>query len=447
MADYFVASGGSNDGTTSGGTNAYGTWAKAATSLQTALAAATANGDRVIIQYNAVPSGDAELAADTSYAPPGSRYVQILSASNDGGSAFTLTPMGSANWIGNSTTNRSINFCNGIDGRIYAHGLTLRTAGSTLDTIVLASGAGTSLVFDSGYLWMGNTANGVALTAGNNSGGQNDVTVKNTTLRFGATGNTLASNTGRLRFENCAISSDGSAPATLISNGILSFIGCDLSLVTGTLVGNIAAATSYVFQQCKLGAGVTVLATQTLNPTASAPTALVIDCASDDTHGLFGYYDALGSVVSDTGITYTGGAAGQSWKIVTTANATFANPFQTPWISLYNASTSAITPRFEVLRDGNANAFNNNELWANFLVKTTNGSTAASFSTDRMAILGSPNPQANGTDTWDGENATHWAGKVDSGSPVTPAEAGDIRGRVCFGVPSEVAYFEPFIRF
>jgi hypothetical protein len=48
MADYFVASGGTN-------TAPYDTWEKAATSLQTALTAATTNGDRVIIQYNGVP--------------------------------------------------------------------------------------------------------------------------------------------------------------------------------------------------------------------------------------------------------------------------------------------------------------------------------------------------------------------------------------------------------
>ena len=53
MALLFVASGVSN-------TSPYETWAKAATSLQTALTAATA-GDVVVIQRNAVPSGDKEL--------------------------------------------------------------------------------------------------------------------------------------------------------------------------------------------------------------------------------------------------------------------------------------------------------------------------------------------------------------------------------------------------
>ncbi len=88
MADYFVASGGSN-------TAPYETWAKAATSLATALAAASTAGDQVIIQYNAVPSGDAELAADTTYTLAAN--IQIISASNDGGSAFTPTAMGTAN--------------------------------------------------------------------------------------------------------------------------------------------------------------------------------------------------------------------------------------------------------------------------------------------------------------------------------------------------------------
>ena len=80
MADYFVSNSGSN-------TSPYDTWAKAATSLQTALTAASTNGDRVIIQYNAVPSGDAELAANVTYTIGAN--ISIISASNNGGSSWT----------------------------------------------------------------------------------------------------------------------------------------------------------------------------------------------------------------------------------------------------------------------------------------------------------------------------------------------------------------------
>lgn len=438
MADYFVASGGSN-------TAPYETWAKAATRLQTALTAATANGDRVIIQHNDIPTGDKEVTVDTTYTVASTRYIQILSASNDGGSAFTLTPMGTANWIGNSTTFRSILLGAGVDSRIYCYGLTLRTAGATLDSITLASGTGVSMMFTEGYLWMGNTS-GIALTFGNNSGGLNKVFVANTTLRFGAVANSISNNSGMIEFINCTVSNAGSAPTTLTTGVNLKFTNCDLSFVTGTLVGNIGLAITNTFSNCKLGAGVTPLASQTTNPTASSASALIVDCSSGDTHGMFGYYDALGSVVSDTAIKYTGGAAAQSWKIVTTANATFLNPFETPWISLYNTGLTSITPRLEILRDGNATAFTDAEVWGEFTAKVTSGSTQATLYSDRATVTGTPVSQASGTDTWDGEGATRWSGKVDSNAAFTPAEVGDIRARVVVGLASTTLYVDPFIR-
>ena len=118
MTTYFVASGGSN-------TSPYDTWAKAATSLQTALTAATSAGDIVVVQCNAVPSGDAELSADTTYTVAGDVFV--VSASNDGGSAWTPSWMGTGSWIGNSTTNRSITLA-GADTSSYWYGVTFRTA-------------------------------------------------------------------------------------------------------------------------------------------------------------------------------------------------------------------------------------------------------------------------------------------------------------------------------
>jgi hypothetical protein len=117
-------------------------------------------------------------------------------------------------------------------------------------------------------------------------------------------------------------------------------------------------------ERCKIGAGVTILASQTTNPTNGSPHVYLFDCHSGDTHGIFGFYSAMGQVTSDTGIYYTTGAAAQSWKIVTTSLATRMNPFVTPWVDWYNTGTSAITPYFEILRDGSTTAFTDQEVWA-----------------------------------------------------------------------------------
>src|SRR5574343_861785 len=220
MATYFVASGGSN-------TSPYDTWAKAATSLATALAAATTAGDVVVIQYNAVPSGDAELSADTTYTLAGD--VWLISASNDGGSSYTPTAMGTANWIGNSTTNLAVTF-SGNDRRAYVWGLTIRTAGSTADRIELNSSTGGQFTFDKCYLWAGNTASSEGIRL--NSSSHSYTKLIDCTLRFGATGQYITT-AGMVDMIGGSVSSAGSTPTTLFfpsTAGIMNLTGVDLSL-------------------------------------------------------------------------------------------------------------------------------------------------------------------------------------------------------------------------
>ena len=134
MATYFVASGGSN-------TAPYDTWAKAATSLQTALTAASSTGDIVVIQYNAVPSTDLESASSLTYTF--SANITVMAASNDGGSAYTYQAMGDpsfVNWLGNSTQNRIPNI--NYNGVLRLRGITFRCAGTSFVAMFFGSVAG-----------------------------------------------------------------------------------------------------------------------------------------------------------------------------------------------------------------------------------------------------------------------------------------------------------------
>jgi hypothetical protein len=189
-----------------------------------------------------------------------------------------------------------------------------------------------------------------------------------------------------------------------------------------------------------------MLATQTHLNRSSAE-CYVFDCASGDTHGLFGYANTMGSVVSDTGIFFTSGAAAQSWKIVTTANCSFYTPFETPWFGYYNTVTTSITPYVEILRDGSTTAYQDDEVWLDVMAKTTSGSTQSSLTTDRMTLLGTPANHAAGAGlgSWTGESGTAWSGKLVMAS-LTPAEAGHIQARIVVGEPSVTVYVDPQIR-
>ena len=443
MATYFVANSGSN-------TAPYDTWAKAATSLQTALTAASTNGDVVAIDYADVPSGDNELAADTTYTFAAN--VALVASTNSGTSTITPTPMGTAEWIGNSTGNRFISIAGAF--RLYFYGITFRLAGSATELLTLAVTDGQHCEYEECYLWQGNTGAASHIRVGIGDA-QVFVKLKNTTVRFGNTAQSVFVS-GRLQVEGSSVSSTGSAPGNFISFAVqdsagstAEFLGCDLSHCgSGNLVGDsTTAAATAKFSQCKLGSGYVMLATQT-NLNRSSAEVYVFDCASGDTHGLFGYANAMGSVVSDTGIYLAGGAAAQSWKIVTTANCSFYTPFETPWFGYYNTGTSAITPYVEILRDGSATAYQDDEVWMDIAAKVTTTSTIATLYSDRMTLLGTAANQdaGAGLGSWTGESGTAWSGKLALGSSITPAENGHIQARIVVGEPSITVYADPQIR-
>lgn len=448
MAIYFVASGGSN-------TAPYDTWAKAATSLQTALTAASSDGDIVVIQYNAVPSGDAELAADTTYTFASN--CALLSASNDGGSAFTQTAMGSGNWIGNSTTNRSITIAGAFAN--YINGVTLRVSGTGADNIRLNISSGSSKYYEDCFFYTSNTSSSSSLQTGGSTVSQGYTHVLGCTVRFGSTGQTIACTTGKQVFEELTIDSAGSAITQLLTffateGCIVGFYGCDLSAAssTATLVPNVTVATPDVeFVRCKLPSSYSVMDAQT--ELMAGAKVWLRDCAAGDTHGNFEYHDAFGSVVLDRNTYFTAGVAGLSWKITTTSAASVVWPFRTPWIDLYNTGTSAITPYLEVLRNnGSAAAYKDNEVWSQFSVKNTSGSVLATLKSDREASFGgSGTAQAAGagTGSWTiASSSSPYSLKCDSGSSVTPAESGEIRARLVVSVPSIAGtlFLDPQIR-
>lgn len=449
MADYFVAASGSN-------TAPYDTWAKAATSLQTALTAASSGSDRVIIQYNGVPSTDAELAADVAYSA--SADVTVISASNDGGSAFTPTPMGTGNWIGHSTANRGIQI---VGGFVIAFiGVTFRVTGATTDNFVAGGTDNQVFILKNGRIDFLNTnpAASIRLCLTGSAGVNASFILEDVVIRFGEASHGIEIG-GSGEFINCTIDPAGAAQDRLFESnstengGFIRLHGCDLSNVTGNLVGNMAGGSRrFVFYGCKLAAGVVPLAAQTIN-NQSAVEVELLDCASGDAHYHHAYYNALGAMVVETGIYANDGAQYDgtnrcSWKIVTTALASRQNPFQTPWMSKYNAGMSAITPSLEILRDGSTEAYTDAQVWGEWSVKATPGSTLATVYNDRVEVGGAATAQAAGVGLagWTGESATAWSGKLAPASGITPAEIGDICARVCVGAPSTTVYVDPTIR-
>lgn len=437
MATYYLWSGAAGAGTGADWTNAF-------TTYTAALAAATADRDVVKVHK----AHTEELAVDTNYTHQNN--ICVICVDKDASDA--LATMGDTAWIGNSTTNRSVQMLGAF--RVYVYGITLRTAGASTDNIVLGGSDGSHFEFESCYFWHGNTSvsTGVFIGSGDI---QSFVKAKNCTFRFNLATHRI-SVVSRFVIEGGKLAATGTIPtgglfvaATVDPAGAsVDCLGFDMSyLGSNPIVGN---ATTNAFtarlSQCKLGTSFVLLATQT-NLNRSSAEVYAFDCASGDTHGLFAYANPMGSVVSDTGIYFTSGAAAQSWKIVTTANCSYYTPFETPWFGYYNTVTTAITPYVEILRDGSTTAYNDNQVWLDVMAKTTSGSTQSSLTTDRMTLLGSANPQDNGAGlgSWTGESGTAWSGKLAVAS-LTPAEVGRLSARVVVGEPSITVYADPQIR-
>lgn len=454
MADRFVASGGSN-------TSPYETWAKAATSLATALAASTATGDRIIIQYDAVPAGDAEVAADTTYTFAGN--IQLIAASNDGGSAFTPTPMGTANWIGNSTTNFSVTINGGF--RSFCYGLTLRTAGSTADSLIIG-GASDNVHYEleECYLWNGNTATTSGIFIGTAGGNVNSyLRLKNCTFRISAAAQRIYCR-ARIDIVGGSLSSAGTAPTTVVfeqttdnaGGKILKVDGMDLSHAGScTVVGNGATgAWEVTLSNCKLGTSFVPFTASPTPTNLGGTDVLYLNCHSGDQHYHLIHANAFGTLTSDTAITWTSGGAlydgtnPNSWKIVTTANCHYCTPYRSPKIAVYHDATSAITPYLEILRDGSTTAYQDDEVWGEFSYQGTSGFPLALFADDRKTLAAAAANQAAGagTGSWSGEAGSAWSGKVDTGGTITPAEIGHLTARLVVGEPSITVYLDPTIR-
>ena len=227
-------------------------------------------------------------------------------------------------------------------------------------------------------------------------------------------------------------------------------IGADLSAVTTTLVDLSQNGEVFTFDRCRFATGVAVIGNSS---SLGNGEVFVYDCSSGDNHYEFGHYNHLGNTTISTAIYVTAdgasydGANKHSWKI-TGINGSYATPYTSPPIPVYNAGLTAKTPYLEVLRDGSATAYNDDQIWSEWCVKTTANSTIATFNnSDRRTLLASAAAQtasALTTADWTGDT-TAWFGKLSPTASVTPAEIGDVS--VTVSVAGAITlYVDPQIR-
>lgn len=447
MAVYFVDGGRADD--SGDGLR----WDAAKKTLQAALTIATSGADIVVVKYNPSASSDAELGGNTTFTAGAN--VSIISASaDDAATAYTPTPMGSLgsyNWIGNSTTARSITIAGAYN--IYMYGLNFRVTGGASITLG-ATNAQTLTAENCLFTWSGNSA-GSYPTIGSNAGAS-DIAVHliGCTINFSNAGQGILCRESMTYIENCTAT--GTSQTTMFLStfcGSVDVNGGDFSNATN-LVAATTAVKKFQFRQVKVPSG--ILAAQSTNNRCHVEVTCY-DCASDNTHYKFFYGNGLGTLEVDAGVYVTadgaeysnGSTTPVSWKIVTTAGATFQNPFITPWISRHNETVSAstVSPYLEALSA--TTGLNESELWSEWMYKATNDSSAGAIDrSDRGGITASTTDQgasALSETDWT-ETGTNYTYKLAPAAALTAAEIGDLCARVCVGRASATVYVDPQIR-
>lgn len=410
------------------------TWALAKATLAGALAVAAA-GERIwVSQAHAETQASAMTltAAGTAAAP-----VEILC-----GNDAATPPTALATTATVSTTGASaIAFGAGF---AYVYGIIFQAAsGASSGNINIATTL-SDWAFDTCELALIGTNAASAIVLGL-SASQQFISLKNTTIRRSAVGQTIALRQSLL-WNGGSIA--GTAPTTIFTCTSARLcnvrsIGVDLSLGTTNLV-DVAGTGVIRLEQCKLGAGVAL--TTGTNSGRNGVVILLDNCDSADTQYRMQRHQYEGDVYSETTIVRTGGASDGttplSHKMVSSANSKFYAPLYGPEFWIHNTAVGAAkTVTVEIVHDS-LTALTDAEVWLEVEVLTTTGFPLATFPSDRAAdILATPVAQTASTIAWTTTGLTN-PNKQKLAVTFTPQEIGIFRCRVALAKASYTVYYD-----
>ena len=227
---------------------------------------------------------------------------------------------------------------------------------------------------------------------------------------------------------------------------------------TSTFFNAVAADLSGIVRMynCKLptGSSYTMLGTTSIYPELFA-----WRCAGSDLSYLLHHYSYYGStVVSSTvylttlGATYDG-VNRYSFLVSSTANATKAVPYRSPWFNVYKPSTTgSITPYVESLRSGSTTKYKDGEVYSSWSYEGTAGFPLGIHVDDRsanIALDGADQAASSLTAAdWTGEDVTNNAFmKLGTTAAINVQYSGHLSFRVCIAKASVTdLYIDPRVR-
>lgn len=436
MADRYVYHGGSN-------TSPYDNWAKAATTLTSALSGSAAGDDFWIASdHSESTAGAVTLTFPGTSASP-NRCISVNRAGSTPPVAADILAGGVVTTTGANTIT--------VAGSAYVYGLTFNCGtGSSAASMTLANSANNNQVFDTCAFNLVNTAAGSRIVPGGSTAAACEWT--NCTLSVGATQQGLNTATGGSFSWNNKPGSTAitgaTLPTTLIATAgttknSVTFSGLDLSALGSgkTLIASQNATIRIV--NCKLGSSVTVATTPTNAPAAG--TRLI---GSHDTTNVRRdeIYDYKGTLTTETTIKRTAGASDGTtaycWKVVTTANAKRTFPFETFEGAVWNTTLSSLTLTVHTVTDNVT--LTDAEIWVEVEYLGSGSTPVTTLITDANAtvLTGASNQTSDSGESWTTTGLTTPV-KQKLEVTFTPAMVGPIRWRVKVAKASTTVYIDP----
>jgi hypothetical protein len=427
-----------------GGTGA--DWANAYTTLAAALTAKAAGDNFWVAHNHSFSSG-----ATKTYTSPGTLAAPCtVMCVNSGGTVPPVSADLRTTAVESATGANTITFAAGVT---YFYGLKFN-AGSGAVAQVWTIGSGSTgdfvAIFESCEINKVGTSAGTNLIGNTATTAASLVKFLNSTLGFGAAGDSLRIRNSRCVWDRGAIT--GTAPTTLFGasalGGSVIARGVDLSAITGTLVGaSVYSTVNYVFDDCKLGAGVSASAASQVGP--GGIQVAVLNSDSGATNYRHEKHDFAADQTVETTIVRTDGSTdgttGVSWKIVTTANAKWLTPFSSLPMTVWNDTTGAnITVSVYGYLDAAA-VPKNDDIWieVSYMGASTSPVATINTSNTKADYLAANADQGADSSTWGGgDTTTRFVMSVTLSSPQ-PAMKGPIYVTVKAAKASTTYYIDP----
>lgn len=342
----------------------------------------------------------------------------------------------------------------GFDGTAFIFGIAFKAntdvGSSTVPDINIGASSTIphAFVFDNVDFTIGSTNAGATLDIAE-SGDSSRIHFIDCSLTFGAVTQEIIVRRGEALFRNFSIAGS-TAPTSLFkgigsqSHATVMVENSDISVngPTNLLERVEGSGLHIIFRNNKLPGSV-VLVTGSID-FWSADTVEVMNSDSADTNYRYAFDGPMGTIDTETTITRTGGAehggTQYSFKMVSSANALFGMPLESPEFVIWNetiGSSITVTVKTTVA----TTALQDDEIWLEIQYLGTSGFPKGSSITDRVALLGTPADQTVSAETWDSSPTS----PQDQNLVVsfTPQEVGFIHCKVMLAKPSITVYVDP----